>query len=128
MVRLLMVLLCGTLAFAQGGSTGKRHTYEAKNLFESFYRTADGKPIRGEPQTRIDLKDEIQIVYPLIANEMDLIEFTSNNSAIRIGLVPEEKRSIITIRPKEKGTAKLTWRIIEVTGREHQFTLNVTVE
>jgi hypothetical protein len=115
---------------------GKRHEYRAteSELHNAFRRGRDGKLWNQLPEAWIKANESIAIRYAIKPSDVELFECSSDNPDVRLGYQPNEKDVSVVIRSGDfrsggvKGTARVMWRLYDVTGRQHHWKMTVNFE
>ncbi|MFO0877773.1 MAG: hypothetical protein U0840_10505 [Gemmataceae bacterium] len=133
-VALICLLMLAALVSAADPSGGKQHEYRAADLFRAFPRGPggprgrDGRPVGTEPTARLRLRDSLSIIYPLTLRDVELFECSSGHADIRVSLAEDDKGLRVGVRASDRArnlSAPVSWRIVEINGREHVWTFQV---
>ena len=129
---LTILLTVGALVSAEEKPEGKRHEYRADKL-PSEFSPPPGAKAGWQPMSRIKANDSLSFIYPFAKKDMDGFFCSSDNSDVRLYVWEDEKGLRVGVDTGETGkgkkaTAKVSWKVIEVNGREHRWSMDVVFE
>jgi hypothetical protein len=129
---LIVITTVGPLASAADKPEAKQHVYRANELHSAFAPPLDAKA-DWRPSTRVKADDTLSFVYPFAKKDMDGFFCSSDNADVRLCVWEDEKGLRVGVDTGKKGkrkkaTAKVSWTVVEVNGREHQWSMDVVFE
>ena len=129
----LALLIAATGLVVPGDKpAAKQHEYRAEKL-PSVFRPPAGAKADWRPVAKVKANDSISFIYPFAKKDLDLFECSSDNIDVRLSIGEDEKGLRVSINTGETGkgkkaTAKVAWRVIEVNGHEHRWSMDVVFE
>jgi hypothetical protein len=126
------LMASAVLAAADDDAAGKRHVYRAAELHKMF-APPRGAKADWRPVVRVKANDQITIVYPFAKADLDAFRCSCDNGDVQLTLSDDERGVLVVIdtggRGKgKKASAKVTWSVVEVNGREHRWSTDVVFE
>lgn len=132
-IALVLLTASGALVAAEDKPEGKQHEYRADAL-RNVFSAPPNAPAGWKPVVRVKANDSISVIYPFALKDLDLFECSSDNADVRLSVAEDDKGVRVGIRSGDrtgggkKGAARVSWRVVEVNGREHRWSTDVIFE
>jgi hypothetical protein len=130
---LIVISTVGALAPGADKPESKRHVYLEEELYGVFNKPPADAKADWRPSTRMKADDTFTVIYPFAKKDMDGFFCSSDNADVRLYVWEDEKGLRVGVDTGKKGkgkkaTAKVSWTVVEVNGREHQWSMDVVFE